>query len=382
VNTSNGVNASVDGAVAEVIAVSSDISDRSILASYSGIARNILTLVSSKAVLCGILAHSSISIARRHEAVVAIVAILGARYTLSSIDIAFVVHTLDGGASNTLAAVAIGNWGVHAFIGLTQGRVASVRGALVSIVAVNINTDASSGRLASRSVANVNNWASDIGVSASVHVIANSGVALVAIRASNRGEDTAVSIDVGSATSSLTSGLNAARWAHTGGSAGAKTSATSSARRCSEYLASSGNNSSKNALKSGEVRNHRISRSSSIGQWGSKSIKLILVHKRSNSDSKDKDSSTLGGSHNTRELVDVYVVHTIRKNDCNRLDSWLAPPSVLSKLLLSQSQTTVNASISSVLTDVVHGVEERGLDVSDTNGESSRATELDQPHSN
>jgi hypothetical protein len=313
VNTTNGVNTSIDGAIAKVIAVSSDIRDGSILASNSGIASDVLALVSSKAILCGILACSGSSITRRNEAHVAIVAILGGRHTLSRIEIAFVVHTLDGWASNSHAAVAIWNWGVLAW--RSQVRVASVSCALVSIIAVDINTNASSGRLASRNVANVNNWASDIGVSASEHVIAGSSVALVAIRANNWGEDTAVSIDVGSAATSLASGLYAARWAYTSGSAGAKTSATSSARRCGEYLASSSNNSSKNRLKGGEGRNHRISRSSSIGQWGSKSIKLVLVYKRSNSDSKDKDSSSLGSSHNRREIVDLDVVHTVGKND-------------------------------------------------------------------
>jgi len=381
VNTSGLWVASISSAISVIVAEAGSINIGVDAHGGSGIASVDLAHVSSVAIVLGVLAHSSGGIARVISAEVSIVTVDWSGNTETGVRIADVVLARNRGASDVDAHVARSR-GEQNVLASSLVGVARIGVARISLVAVEGGVGASNGGITSSSVANISCGTSDGRERASSNWITSSLLAEVSVSAWLSSVDASVSVNVGSANFVCAHVVVlASRWADAGSSARAESVASSSARVSLNSLASGGNKSVENSLESSEAGNGGIS---GLNSWnsGGKGNELRGIDGSTNSKREDEDSCSFNLVDDLIELVESYVIHSVREHNNDVRNSGLIPSSVGHEFIVGQLKSATDTSVSWVLVDFGHGVKEGGLSISHVDGVTSGSGELHQSHSN
>jgi len=340
-----------------------------------------LAVVSIVTVVLDVLAHSSGGVARVVSALVVVVAIEGSGIAESSLGVAHVVSADNSGASHVDAHVARSRGQQNVLARRSQSGVARVGVARVALLAVDGGIGASDSGVASSSVARVHGSTSDVSVRASSGWVANSSLAKVSVGARLGAVKASSSVLcwVAHLVCALVVVL-ASGWAHTGGSTRAKSVASSSAGVSNNSLASGSDKSIENSLESSEAWNGGVS-SGDTRKNGGQLNQLLLVDEGSNSQSKDEDVVCFGRGNDLIKLVETDVVHSVSEHDNDVGNSRCFPSTKVDELAVGKGDTATNASVSSILEDLAHRVEERSLRVGHVDGQTSCSRELNERHS-
>jgi hypothetical protein len=355
VNASNGWDASIIGANCEVVTVGRDVNG-SVHASKLWITSVDIAKVAAAAVVSGVLASSGGRIATVISAHVVVIAVNRGGLTLSVHRIADIVLAVNLGASNIDAHVAGSRWKLNVLA--SKSRVTRIGVARVSLVAVDGSISASNIGITTRGVAGILGSAGKSGVGASACGVASSSLAKVSVRTGHRCIDASISVDIRSA------GLGCAhvivlagRWADANSSTRAESVASSSTRAGRNSLTSGSNEGVKNSCESAEAWNLWVSSCDSWNDRG-QSYEFGWIYVWSNSDREDNHSGVFNLAHNGVKLIQSNVVHSISQHYNHVGNSRGVPSSMIDEFVVGQLKSTSNTSVSGVLEDFGHGVEE------------------------